>query len=989
MKHLSILILFLGLASSSLLAQTVTGRVLTSDGAALVGATVVVKNTNLGANVDENGAFTLRVNSLNDTLICSYYGFEREEIPLDGRSQLDIVMQEAVQSLDEVVMVGYGSQRKSDLTGSISSVKSEDLNRIPTASVAQALQGRVAGVQVTPISGEPGAGAVIRIRGVGTLNDASPLFVVDGMLLDNIDYLNPQDIASMEILKDASATAIYGSRGANGVVIITTTQGQKGQTRFQFQAYQGRQEVTQQIDLVNAREFAELANEVAANENRSPTFEDPTVFGEGTNWQDEIFRQAPMRNYQLSASGGSEKMQYNLSANYFQQSGIIKGSEFDRLTLRLNNQYQLTSFLEVGHNLAFIRQSREVAAGVVANAYRVDPTVPPQDSLGNFSNTSINASVGNPAAQIFYQNNANAGFRTVGNAYLNLNFLDHFHFRTSLGLDMSNNRGKNFVPVFFVSPIQQNDESRLFVYTDQTQNWLWENTLTYQQSWDNHSLTVLGGVTAQEFYSENLGGQRLNLQGATDELLFLNAGEIDGQTNYQSAFEWSMLSYLFRVNYSLMNRYLFTASFRADGSSRFGPENRYGYFPSFALGWRVSDEPFLQNQDFINVLKLRASWGQIGNDKIGAYAGRAVVTSNLNAVFGPDEALFNGASLITLANPAIRWEETSQTNAGLEIAILDNRLIAEADFYRRVTNDILVDVPIPAYVGAANNPVVNAAQVLNQGWDFNLSWREVRGDWSYRIGGVASTVHNEVLALGEGKEEIFGGVLGVGGKLGTRTVVGLPIGAFYGYQVDGVFQNEAELEQFPTRGVEVPGDLRFVDTDGDGVITTDDRTYLGSPIPSLIYGAYLSVEYKGIDLTVDVNGQRGNYIINAKKMARFGTYNFEDSFLDRWTGEGTSDWEPRVTNGGHNYEMSERFLEDGSFFRLRNVQLGYSLPERFCQSILIDELRIYASGTNIFTATAYSGYTPEITSNSVIAVGIDQGVYPIAKVYVLGLNLGF
>lgn len=983
-------ILCLLLTTHLAIAQESISGTAADNGQPLAGVTLRIKGTALGTITDSEGKFQLQVPKLQDTLLVSYFGYKNQEIPLNGRTTLTITMQEEIRSLDEIVIVGYGVQKKSDLTGAISSVKAEELNKIPTASVEQALQGKVAGVLVTPSSGTPGAGAIIRIRGTGTLNDASPLYVVDGMLLDDISFLNLNDVGSIEVLKDASATAIYGSRGANGVIIITTNQGKQGSTTFKFNVYYGQQEVVRQIDLVNAREFAILANEVAENEGRNPTFSNPENFGEGTNWQDVIFDPAAIQNYQLSANGGSDRMQYNLSTDYFSQEGIIRGSKFERVTLRINNTYNLSKIVNIGHNIALTYNTRDHAAGVVGNAYRADPTVPPIDSAGNFGNTSVNASVGNPEAQIFYNNNSGFGYRTVGNFYVDLKFHKNFTFRTNLGLDLRHNQNKNFTPVFFVSAIQQNDESRLNVSTDRSRSWLWENTLTFYKEWQSHQLTVLGGITSQDFEFENLGGQRRNFPGTTNEFLYLNAGEIEGQTNFNSAFQWSMLSYLFRVNYSLKSRYLLTTSFRADGSSRFGEQNRYGYFPSIALGWRISEETFFQSlKPTLSNFKLRASWGQIGNDKIGAYAGRAVVTSNLNAVFGPNETLNNGASIITLANSEIRWEETSQFNAGLEIGLFDNRFLAELDYYRRQTDDILVDVPIPAYVGAANNPVINAASVLNTGMDIKLDWRDSIEKLSYSIGVIGSTVNNEVLALGEGKEEIFGGGLGVGGKLGTRTVVGLPIGAFYGYEVDGIFQNQAEIEQFPNRGVEVPGDLRFKDIDRDGVITTADRTYLGSPIPNFIYSFNASVEYAGVDFTADFNGVSGNYIINAKKMARFGTYNFENSFLDRWTGEGTSNTEPQVTNGGHNYEMSERFIEDGSFLRLRTVQLGYSLPQTIIDKVGIKKLRLYVSGTNLITWTDYSGYTPEITSVSVISVGIDEGVYPIAKTYTAGVNVVF
>ncbi|TAE48155.1 MAG: SusC/RagA family TonB-linked outer membrane protein, partial [Bacteroidetes bacterium] len=807
----------------------------------------------------------------------------------------------------------------------------------------------------------------------------------------DISFLSLQDVSSVEVLKDASATAIYGSRGANGVIIITTRQGTTdGQTAFNFSTYYGVQNVLREIPMVNGSEFATLANEIAVNEGRQPLYPNPDSYGVGTNWQDEIFSPAPIQSYQLSASGGSSRSTYNISGSWFRQDGIIEGSDFERFTLRLNNQYTLRPSIRAGHNIALIyRKGNSTPGDVVANAYRAAPIVVARDTQGNFGQTTRVASVGNPLAQLFYNYDAGTGYRATGNFFVDLSFWKGFTFKTNFGLDLAMNDSKQFVPIFFVSDLQRNDADRLSVNHDRNLNWLWENTLTYDRAWEKQRINILAGATAQENTFENLGGSRTGFPGATPVFYYLNAGEVTAQTNYNASESWSMFSYLFRVNYSLLDRYLLTASFRRDGSSKFGKNNRFGYFPSFALGWNIAQESFMQGQQLFDRLKLRASWGIIGNEKIGAYAGRPTVTPNLNSVFGPSEVLNFGASVITLANPNIRWEATTQTDIGLEIGLLDNRLSIETDYYRRVTEGILVDLPIPGYVGSANRPVVNAAEVLNEGIDMALSWRETRGKFSYSLSANASTVHNEVLSLGEGNEDIFGGDIGEGGKLGTRTVVGLPIGSFFGYKVEGIFQNAADLEQYPTRGSEVAGDLRFADTNGDGVITTADRTYLGSPIPTLIYGASLSAAYAGIDIAADFNGVRGNQIINAKKIARFGTYNFETSFLDRWNGEGTSTTEPRVTNGGHNYEVSERFLEDGAYFRVRSLTLGYSFPEALLAPARISKLRVYAAANNLFTKTDYSGYTPEITSNSVLSVGIDRGVYPVAKTYFLGLDLGF
>ena len=989
--NMKLTLLFSLLFTCSLMAQHTVSGLVTDGTEPLIGASVVVKNEpTRGVATDIDGRYTIDLDDPSATLVFTYVGYDPLEVAVAGRTALDVDMGEQATTLQELVVVGYGIQRKSDLTGAISSVKAEEIQRIPTANVEQALQGKVAGVQVTPGSGQPGAGAVVRIRGTGTLNNASPLYVVDGMLLDNIDFLNPNDVESIEVLKDASATAIYGSRGANGVIIISTKRGEAGKTVFTVNSYYGSQEVIDRIALTNAQQYAELSNELAVNEGRIPPFADPSAFAETTDWQDVIFQQAPIQSYQVGASGGTERMRFNLSVGYFSQEGIVRGSEFDRLTVRINNDYNLTDWLTVGHNVSLINTNNLFAPGVVNNAYRADPTVAPFDSLGNFSNTTDNAPVGNAEASLFYlDDNRNTTFRTVGNAYVEAQFLQDFRFRSNVGVDLGNTRSKNYVPVFFVSPIQQNQENNLFVGFDRSRNFLWENTLTYSREWARHRVTALGGITAQDFYFENLGGSRRNFPGDTEEFFFLSAGEAETQTNFNGGSESAILSYLGRINYVFDDKYLLTVSMRADGSSKFGSENRYGYFPSAAVGYNMTTEPWLENQHLVSRLKLRASWGQIGNDKIGAYAGRPVVTGNLNTIFGTGQTLQPGASIVSLANTGIRWEETTQTDIGVELGLLDNRFTAEIDYYTRTTDDILVSVPIPDFIGAANDPVVNAASVRNRGIDFNLQWRDAVGALSYGLGFVGSTIDNEVLSLGQGKEELFGGGLGVGGLLGTRTVVGSPIGAFYGYEVVGVYQNEAQVSELPGRGDERVGDLIFADTDGDGVITSADRTQIGSPIADFVYGFDASLGYGGFDLNVAFNGVSGNELVNAKKIARFGTPNFETSFLDRWTPDNPSDSEPRITNGGRNYEPSTRFIEDGSFLRLRNVQLGYTLPAAVLERIRATRLRVYVGGTNLVTWTDYSGYTPEISSENVLGVGIDRGIFPPAKVYTVGVDVGF
>lgn len=969
----------------------VSGTVTSSgEGRPIQGVNVVVKGTTTGMITASNGRYIVQARP-TDTLVFRFLGYAPQEIAIGGREVVNLTMVPTVVALTGIVVVGYGTQERRDVTGAVASVSAEDITEVATPSVAQALQGRVAGVQVNPQSGEPGASAVVRIRGVGTLNNASPLFVVDGMLVDDINFLTPNDVQSIEVLKDASATAIYGSRGANGVIIVTTKKGviEEG-TRFTLNAYAGTQTVLSPIDLVSAQQYAILANELAANQGiATPYFPDPSAVGAGTDWQDRIFEAAPIQSYQLSSSGGSDRITYYFSGNYFRQGGVLPKSDFNRLTLRINNDYLLTDRLTLGHNINFSYTDGLRPPNVLGALYRADPAIDPLNTDGTFANANLRSSAGNPAATVFYTHNQEKARRLVGNAFGDFNFLENFTFRSSFGLDYGQTEFRNFVPVFLVSPTQQNLDSDLEVRFGNTNSWLWENTLNWNWATDRHRLNMLGGITTQSFYFEELGGARTNIVGNSENLWYLNAGDASGQTNFNPANDWRMLSYLFRTNYSLLNRYLLTASLRVDGSSRFGRENRYGKFPSFALGWNIAEESFFPQESVIDGLKLRASWGEIGNDKIGSYPGIPVVSGNLNAVFGPSEELAFGATPIELANPEVQWETTRQTNFGADMAFFDNRFTATVDYYNRLTDGILVRVPIPRYVGVGTEPFVNAAEVENKGIEGSFTWEDQRGNLRYELNINGATVNNEVKALGGGREQILGGGLGNEVTFTTRTVVGQPIGSFWGFRVAGVFQDSAEILSSPTRGGERPGDIRYADLNDDGTIDDADRTFIGSPIPDLIYGLSARIEWGGFDLATIFSGQRGNEIFNGKKAVRFGVENFETSYLDRWTGPGTSNLEPRITNAGHNYLASDRFIEDGSFFKASAVQVGYRLPTSLTGRVNAQTARIYVNATNLFNITDYSGYTPELTVEDVIRSGIDLGIFPPARTITFGLDVTF
>lgn len=1012
-KLLTLCIVF-GVSQITFAQFQVTGIVKDATNAeALIGASVLVKGTTTGAVTDVDGNFTLNVKSGSETLVISYTGYQSKEININQQHTLDITLIQDSKVLSDVVVVGYGTVKKSDLTGAVGSVKSKELSQIPTSSVEQALQGRVAGVQVTPISGEPGAGAILRIRGVGTLNNASPIYVVDGIILDDIRGFNMNDIESIEVLKDASATAIYGSRGANGVVMITTKKGSTdGKVNMSFSSYYGVQNVIRKIDMLNASEFAQMYNEQAGN---TKVFPNPSALGEGTDWQDVIFQTAPMKNLQVSATGGSAKSTFNIGAGYFKQNGIIIGSDYEQMNLRFNAAYNLNKALKVGHNLNLARTTSNNSPDVVLGAYRMPPVFAPRDSTGKYSDpTFFGAAIGNPAATLDLVKSVSKGTRVVGDIYGELKLLKNFTFRSSLGADLQTGQNRLYEPTYKVSSSQVRLLDYISNGTGKSQYWQWENTLSYNREWNKkHRIAAVVGYTAQEYYSEFLYGSRQNLIGNSDELLYIDAGDKATAVNAGGGGSWAMLSYLGRINYSLLDRYLLTVSMRRDGSSRFADGHRYGNFPSVAMGWNIANEPGVRDLNIFDRFKLRASWGIVGNEKTSNYPSAVIVNGGNYAVFGIPEKLVPAATVTALVNKNITWEQTEQVDLGLEFGFLNNRLTGEVDYFNRRTEGILLDVPLPAFLGSTSNPIANAAEVRNRGWDFNLGWRDGAA-LKYNINVNASHINNKVLSLGQGKESIFAGDVGEGGKLATRTIIGSGIGDFYGYKVVGVFQNAEDIKSSPTQSGVKPGDLKYADLDSydangkltgkpDGKIDAADRTYLGTPIPKWTFGASIGLEYKGFDCTAFFNGQQGNSIVNAKAMSRFATYNWEQNFYDnRWTGEGTSNTVPRATTSGQNYNVSDFFIQDASFIRLRTLQLGYTLPQNIANKIRLGKARVYVTGTNIWTKQKYTGYTPEISNTNfrqkystdayvgnVLDSNIDRGIYPITKSWIFGLDVNF
>jgi len=989
---------FLLMSVSNAQVRTIMGTISASDTKeTLPGATVQIKGTTTGTVTDINGKYTLKVPEGKIVLVYSFIGYATQEIELGVQNIVDVTLVPAKTTLPEVVVVGYGTLRKNDLTGSVSTVKSDDLTKITALNPMESLEGKVAGVQIMQSDGTPGEAPIVLIRGIGTLNDASPIYVVDGVITNDISYLNSADIESITVLKDASATAIYGNRGANGVIMITTKTGKvgEGKTTFNLNGETGIQEVSHMIPLLNGKDFAIIMNEI------SPGTYNNVDAVPNTNWQKEIFHLAPIYNFQGSASGSSKTVQYYIGVGYFDQEGIIDKSYYRRLTLKLDNTYDLTKDIKIGNNFTITPFSQQIAPNVTYEAYRALPTIEPYNSVGYFNPVP---GVGNPLADLYYSNNTNKGIRATGNMFGEVTFLKNFVIKSSYGIDASYTKGVNFTPAFSVSPTQYNLFSSLGkAYTDYL-TWLWESTISYKKDFGRHYLDIVAGYTMQNATNEIVSLTGQNLIRDNSNFWYIQPNYIvDPSNNINNLaaisntvdpnMYFSMISYLIRVNYTLFKKYVLTLTYRRDGSSKFSTANRWGDFPSAAVAWNMSEEKFMSKIKWLSKLKLRGSWGILGNDKIPYTSRYSLVDNSIVSVFGLNPSGIPGASYGAIGNNNLKWETTSQVDGGLEAGFFNDRLTAEFDYYDKETYGILVPLTIPAYFGngLGTTEIFNAAKVQNRGFEFNLNWRDQVGKLKYSFGINGTTIANKVLSIGgvSGSDTIlYGGYLSNGIPV-TASRVGLPIGAFYGYKTDGIFQTQAELNAYPHLAGAQVGDLRFVDVNGDGKIDNRDRTYIGSPIPKFIFGCSINFAYEGVDLSIDIQGQTGNKIFNAKAIVRPDQYNYESNVLGAWTGPGTSNTEPIASSGGNNYLPSDHFVQDGSFLRIRDLVLGYTLPQKITQKAYIQKLRIYLKADNILTWTKYTGYTPEIGSTNVLNNGVDYGAYPTTSVYSLGLNLNF
>ncbi|RUA29397.1 MAG: hypothetical protein DSY77_15125 [Bacteroidetes bacterium] len=951
------------------------------------GVSIKVVGTERGTVTDLDGNYNLNVDE-NATLRFSFIGYKTKEVPVNGRTSINIQMEENIEALEEVVVVGYGAIKKSDLTGSVTSIKGEELKTVPTANPVDALQGKVSGVQITNSSGAPGSSPIVRIRGVGTSGNPSPIYVVDGVITNDISFLNSTDIESIEVLKDASALAIYGNRGANGVIIVSTKLGEEGKkatlsvsSEFSIQNQQNR------IDLLNRDQFAEVVNVINPG-----TYNNVGALPE-TNWQELIFEPAPIQNHQLSLSGASEKNQYYFSLGYFDQKGTIPESQFQRLNLKFNERYSPKSFLSIGANLNFSLSNRDNTIGNAPfNAYRAWPIISPKDENGNFN---VVPNVGNILADFKYNtDNKTRGITTVGQLFGEATFWDGFTFKTSLGVELLLEENESFTPVYSVgdSP-QQNEVNSFSKNLFRRSSIIWENTLNYDKTIEQHQINAVVGYTVQSVTNENLNLIGRDLFRDGNDFRYLNPNNLDPNSIQNGIRDvgdfYNQVSYLGRLNYSFDNRYIATLTFRRDGSSKFLGDNRFGNFPAVGLGYNVINEEFINLPEQITNLKIRGSWGRVGNDKISYLSAYNVIGNDLNAVFGEEEQIYFGQSDSGFGNPDLKWEIVEQFDIGLEIDLFEARLLGEFDYYQRTTEGILIDLPVPSYLGNGNSNVFfNAGEVRNSGLEFNVQWQDDVGEVEYNIGINGATLNNEMLFVSgvEGSDQLFGRI---NNDVVSRTEAGLPIGAFYGYQVEGVFQNEDQIANTPSFTGTNPGDLIFADINDDGVINGDDRTFIGSPIPDLTYGISLGASYRNFSLDVLFQGQEGNEILNYKETVRPALYNYEARYYDYWRGEGTSNTEPRPTEGGNNYRISSRYIQDGSFFRLRTVTLSYNLSQDFIKNIGMTSARVFLRGNNVFTLSDFTGYNPEVANGNPLINGIDTGTYPVASIYTAGINLNF
>lgn len=995
--------------------KTIRGKVTSPNGDPLSGVSVAAKSAKVGTATDNKGEFSITVEEDVTTLVFTHVGFVTAEVAVSDQQSISVVLQVDAKGLSDVVVVGYGQVKKNDLTGAVSTIPVKEMKKLAVTSIDQALQGRAAGVQITQNSGAPGGSTTIRIRGGNSIQgDNEPLYVIDGVPFKNdgansgsnfnvLSTLNPNDIESVSILKDASSTAIYGSRGANGVVIITTKRGKAGTPVITFESYYGTQKVRRKYPVLSGREYGEFLNDVNLNDGRAPAFSQAQLdsIGNGVDWQDEIFRRAPISNYQLSMSGGDEKTQYAITAGYFSQDGIVKKSDFERYSFRINLDRKINDRLKIGNSLSINRtntnQSRTDgslgSAGLVTiAALQFPPIVPIRNKDGSYTITNpyLNFTADNPVALALDSKNMNTAYRIFGNIFGEYRIIEGLTLKVSVGVDAILQKQSSYLPRTVSSGLSQGGFAS--ISNTQAITWINENLLTYSKTINtDHHINLLAGYTqqanrtefsssaARNFVDDNLGFNNLALGSVS-----LVPGSGVGT--------WGLKSYLGRVNYSFRNKYLVTASLRADGSSRFGKNNRYAYFPSGALAWKISEEPFFEAGNLFSDLKIRASYGLTGNqDGIGNYPAYSLLGTQ-NYVFG--NVVSTGVGPSQIANPDLSWETTSQADIGLDIGLFKGRINFSGDVYLKRTRDLLLNLTIPSSSGFSS-AIKNLGRVENKGIELAISSRNLTGVFQWTTDINVSRNKNSVLDIGGAKEIFAGEVANIGQNLNSGIIrVGLPLGSFYGYVTNGVYQSADEILKLNDAQAKKPGDRKYLDLNGDNVINDLDRTIIGTAQPKYIGGITNTFSFKGIELSVFLQGVYGNDILNANRFELEylnGTNNQSKDMLNRWSATNTNTDIPRATSTRPANRISTRQIEDGSYLRLKNVQLAYTFPIALTGMLKVQSIRVYVSGQNLVTWTNYSGFDPEVNrfGQDSRSQGFDYSGYPAAKTIFFGLNVSF
>ena len=985
-------------------AKTVTGTVTDVSGEPIIGANIRIKGTTTGTITDIDGNFSIEAKP-QSVIEVSYIGYLTQETVINNQKSIRFLLKEDTKTLDEVVVIGYGVQKKADLTGSVANINTEKLNTQSNANIGQALQGKIAGVDIVSQGGAPGSGTRIMVRGIGTLNNASPLYIVDGMYMNSIDHINPNDIASIDVLKDASSAAIYGSRAANGVIIVTTKEGSntEGKPIIDLSVNLGISTASKFLDMLDAKGWAEVTT-IARQAIGKPALDMATDLANkpDNDWQDIMFRPALMQNYNLAVKGGGKYSTYYTGLGYFNQDGIVKGTNYQRYNIQSKNDYKRGIF-SAGTNLiiSFSHDKplhQELRGGMIGTILQSVPTLEKYDDTreGGYGGTYGDVvNIPHPLAIIDdnIMDRYNENVKIFANLYAQIELFKGLKYKLNLTPDFSFERYKNYLNKYDFG-LATNSITQLTERQRRRRNILVENLLTFDRTFGEHKISALAGYTYQDSRFRHIQAYGEGLPQGLEEIDAATTNRSNEGNSWRSV----LTSILGRVFYSYQNKYLFTTTIRRDGSSKFGKNNRYGYFPSFSLGWNVAEEKFMENVHWLDQLKLRGGYGVLGNQEIDNYQYSSTITTGINYPDG-NGGLLQGAFPKNFANPDIKWEETAMTNVGIDFMAFNNRLSLTADYYVKNTKDILLTVPIPISSGGANDPIRNAGKIRNNGFEFNLGWMDQPNpDISYGINLIGSFNKNKVIAMGSESGSIKGGSTNQNITT-SETKAGYPIGGYWLISTAGYFNSQEEVDAYAKDGKKIqpaaePGDIKFVDANNDGVINDDDRVFQGSPFPDFTFALNGNMRYKNFDLSIGLQGVLGNKIYNATRQTLEDVTkgsNFLASCLDYWTPENKNASHPRLTWDDPNRNTraeSDRYLENGSYLRLRSVQLGYTFPQTWFKGA-IQHARVYINAENLFTITSYSGYSPDVNADNANYRGFDNFIYPTNRTFMLGLNVTF